>query len=250
MSMESPGQSGVDCIRTTNEDRVLLATYLDFTPCVMGWDGRASAGRCCPGDSVSALKQYMEASAHNLEITRPFGYQYELSIDANRMNTAIKLANRLVWRTSEKELEYAGMGTTIATILVQGDHLVAGNVGDSRIYGLRGGALEQLRVEYPIIASMLQRGLLTGETSSKRPMCNVLTQAAGSQGNVELHLHESTLELADTILLCSDGLHGVMEEEEISGILQIGQTQEQQVSQLIEAAGAPDNISAIILTIG
>jgi len=203
--------------------------------------------------AVSALKQYMEASADRFEITWPFGYQYELSIDANRMNTAIKLANRLVWRTSEKQLEYAGMGTTIAAILVEGDHLVAGNVGDSRIYRVRAGALEQLSVDDTIIASMLQRGLLTGETSRKHPMRNVLTQAAGSQENVEVHLHESTLELADMLLLCSDGLHGVVEEDEISGILQTGQTEERKVSQLIEAAraaGAPDNISAIIVTIG
>jgi len=200
--------------------------------------------------ATNALRQYVQASADRYEITWPFGYQYELSIDANRMTTAIKLANRLVWRTSEQQSEYAGMGTTIAAILLDGDRLVAGNVGDSRIYRLRNRELEQLSADDTIMASMMQRGLLTAEISRQHPMRNVLTQAAGSKEAVEVHLHESVLEPGDNLLLCSDGLHGVIEEDNICFILQNGQTAETRVARLIEAAraaGAPDNVSVVIV---
>jgi serine/threonine protein phosphatase PrpC len=250
--MEPYGLSDTGCVRTNNEDRIILEPRLGFFAVCDGMGGH-QRGDLAAEIATTALRQYVEASADRFEITWPFGYRYDLSIDANRMATAIRLANRLVWRTSEQELAYAGMGTTIAAILLDGLHLVAGNVGDSRIYLLRKEMFVTLSVDDTIIASMIQRGTMTPETYRQHPMRNVLTQAAGSQEQVEVHLHESELQPEDILLLCTDGLHAVVEEEDVRRILRNSSTPEEQVRRLIGAArtaGAPDNVSAVVVTVG
>lgn len=245
------GISDEGCVRTNNEDRVLLLPRLGFYAVCDGMGGH-QRGDLAAEIATSSLKQYIEASADRFEITWPFGYEYERSIDANRMITAIKLANRLVWRTSEQPPEPGLMGTTISAVLLDAHQLVVGNVGDSRVYRLHDRGLQQLSTDDTILASMLQRGLVTAETWRTHPLRNVLTQAAGSQEQVEVHLHESTLESGDLLLLCTDGLHAVIEESNILDILAKGLRVEEMVARLIgaaRAAGAPDNVSAVIVTI-
>src|ERR1035438_4801229 len=118
------------------------------------------------------------------------------------------------------------MGTTVAAVLLAESHVVTANVGDSRVYRCRQGRLEQVSVDDTIIASMLQKGLLSREEASTHPMRNVVTQAAGSQENIEVHLAEDTLETGDTFLLCSDGLYSVVPEADIGALLASGETPE------------------------
>jgi len=249
MEIESYGLSDTGCVRPENEDRILSDPSVGFYAVCDGMGGH-QRGDVAAEIAISAMGHYAKASADRFDVSWPFGYKYELSIEANRMVTGIKLANHQVWRRAEQELEYAGMGTTIAAVLLDGRQFVAGNVGDSRIYRLRQEELLQLSVDDTMIASMVQRGLLREEETRKHPLRNVLTQAAGSQEAVEVHLHEGILEPGDILLLCSDGLYGAVARDHIRSILQNGEKLDVRVRRLIEAArtaGAPDNVSAVVL---
>ena len=142
------------------------------------------------------------------------------------------------------------MGTTVAAVLVEEGHIVTANIGDSRVYRLRHSRLEQVSVDDTIIASMLQKGLLSREEALTHPMRNVVTQAAGSREDVDVHLVDERIESGDALLLCSDGLYTVVPEADMEALLGSGATAEVCVEQFVSranAAGSPDNVSAVVL---
>lgn len=198
----------------------------------------------------TAIRFSVDASRDRLDVSWPFGFSFDLSLDANRLATGVRLANRQVWRRAEQSVECSGMGTTVAAVLLCGAQAIVANVGDSRAYLLRAGALEQLTVDDTMIGSLLQRGLISTEDMRTHPMRNVLTQSAGSQETVEVHVREETLQRNDILLLCSDGLHGVIGDEGIRAIVAAEGQMERCVGRLIAAAkneGGPDNISAVVM---
>jgi protein phosphatase len=128
--------------------------------------------------------------------------------------------------------------------------VVIANVGDSRVYRQRDGELVQLSIDDTMLASMVQRGLLSQADLATHPMRNVLTQSAGSQEEVDVHVLEEDTRAGDTLLLCSDGLYGVVPDSAIASILSTEETIEGASRRLIDsaiAAGAPDNVSVVLV---
>jgi protein phosphatase len=249
MSLEAYGISESGCVRENNEDRVLLDAGLGLFLLCDGMGGHQH-GEVAAELAVTAVRYYVDASRDRLDVSWPFGYNFELSLDANRLITSLRFANRQVWRRSEQNLECAGMGTTIAAVLLSEDRAVVANIGDSRIYLFRDGELQQVSIDDTMIATLLQRGVLSTADAAKHPMRNVLTQSAGAQDHVEIHISEHELRQGDTLLLCSDGLHGVVDPTTIRSILGGGDNVERSTDRLIAAAvaaGAPDNVSVILL---
>lgn len=200
--------------------------------------------------AIATLQYYLGSSRNLKELTWPFGYNFKLSLEANRLVTGILLANRQIWKQSVDAPEYAGMGSTIAAVLINGTRAAVANVGDSRGYLFRDGKLSQLTVDDTWLNAVLQRDLVSEEALRNHPMRDVLTQAAGSQNDLEVHTADVDLEPDDMLLLCSDGLHGVVAEEGIVATLRSHDSIHQKVAVLREAAragGAPDNISCILL---
>jgi PPM family protein phosphatase len=249
MGINACGQTDTGCVRAENEDRILVDTSLGLFLVCDGMGGHQH-GEIAAELAVAAIKYSIDASRDRLDVSWPFGYDFDLSLDANRLITAIHLANRHVWRRAEQNLECAGMGTTIAAALLIDGVAVIGNVGDSRIYLYRKGELTQVTSDDTMIATLLKKGMLSPGDAAAHPMRNVLTQAIGSQENVEVHLQEEGLQAGDIFLLCSDGLHGVIGAAAIRSILGGGDTLENGANRLISAAraaGAPDNVSAVLL---
>jgi protein phosphatase len=249
MLLETCGRTDRGATRNDNEDRILMDGSLGLFVVCDGMGGR-QRGEIAAEKAIAAVRFYIETSSDRYDVSWPFGYSFDLSLDANRLVTGIRLANRQVWRHAEQSLECAGMGTTIAAILLHEDRIVAGNVGDSRVYLCRAGQLTQLSVDDTMVSSMVQKGMLTAAQAAAHPMRNVVTQAIGSQENVEAHLREMSLESGDIVLLCSDGLYAVVAEPAIQETLANGGALEGMVDHLIAAslsAGAPDNVSALIL---
>lgn len=252
MTIDSHGRTDPGCIREENQDRLLMEPALGLWGVFDGMGGHQNGGMAAEL-AIAALRYYLEASVDPFDVTWPFGYSYSLSADANRLVTAIQLANRQVWRRAEQELACAGMGTTIAAMLVNGDRCVVGNVGDSRVYRCRHGELIQLTLDDTMVHGMAERGYLTPEEAEKHPMRNVLTQAAGAQESVDAHVREEELIHGDVLLAASDGLHGVVQPEAIQAVLASGNTAAVCAESLLEAArgaGGPDNISVIVLKCG
>ena len=212
--------------------------------------GGHSHGEVAAELALMTVKYYVDSSRDRFDVTWPFGYNFNISLNENRLATAIQLANRQVWKHSEQAPEFAGMGTTVVAALVSEDKASIGSVGDSRAYLLREGELKQLTVDDTWVGAMVQEGALDAKEVLHHPMRNVLTQAAGARETVEVRTLEHTLVGRDILLLCSDGLYGVVEEAAIRSILGAGDSLERAAARLIEAAranGASDNVSCILL---
>ncbi len=243
------GVSDAGRVRPNNEDRIVLEPDLGLFVVADGMGGHRH-GQMAAELACAALRHYLESSRSPGDVTWPYGYNWKLSLDQNRLITGILLANHHVWRRSEEDPAYAGMGSTVVALLIQGEKAAIANVGDSRMYLFRGEQLSQLTIDDTWLNAVLKQGTLDQKSMAKHPMRNVLTQAAGTQRNLDVHTCELELKDGDVLLLCSDGLYGVVSEEEISAVLASGQGVEQQVNRLNEAAltaGAPDNVSCVLL---
>jgi serine/threonine protein phosphatase PrpC len=249
MTFESHGITSTGKVRSDNQDRILVEPDLGLYGVFDGMGGQ-QRGDLAAQVAATVVHNYVASSRNPSDVTWPFGYNYLLSIEGNRLLTSVKLANRQVWRRAEQDLDAAGMGATIAAVLVSKDQASVANVGDSRIYRLRGGALEQLSVDDNVVSIMLEKGLIAPEQVRMHPMRTVLTQAAGSKEGVEVHLRDEALEPGDVFLVSSDGLHGFVDDSVIAGILGQGGPIEDCAAALMEAAeksDSSDNVSVVVL---
>ena len=137
---------------------------------------------------------------------------------ANRLRTALHLANRRVFRAAESHDDYTGMGTTVVAALIEGARAVVAHVGDSRIYHWSDGRLNVLTRDDSWAAALIAQGMST-EDLARHPMRHVLTNVVGARDQVEVHVRELSLSPGDRLLLCSDGLHEPMTEDRIAPVL-------------------------------
>jgi serine/threonine protein phosphatase PrpC len=248
--IESFALSDTGCVRTENQDRVLADHSLNLFVVADGMGGHQH-GEMAAELAISTVRYYVEASLDRFDVTWPFGYNFDLSVDANRLVTAIQLANRQVWNHGQQSPECAGMGTTVAAILLSDGNAVTGNVGDSRVYLFRGSELTQISFDDTFVNTVARHAGADVEEMANHPMRNVLTQAAGSQNLLDIHTVEQQLESGDLYLICSDGLHGVIGDAAIRSILGGGEFLERTAMRLKDAAraqGGPDNISVVLMS--
>jgi protein phosphatase len=166
---------------------------------------------------------------------------------------AIRAANREVLAAAQVRTECNGMGSTIVLAIWSLPEMVIANVGDSRAYLLRDGALRQLSYDQNIGNELRTKLGFDDERVRAIPNRNTLTMAVGSFDHVLIRTHIQLLEPGDIILLCSDGLYGPVAETHITEILLRGGTLQTQVETLIECAirhGGPDNVTAVLLEYG
>jgi serine/threonine protein phosphatase PrpC len=244
------GLTDVGLVRKLNQDRILIDDSVGLFVVADGMGGH-SHGEVAAQAALTAIQFYIDSSRDRFDVSWPFGYTFDLSVDANRIATGIQLANRHVRREAEKQPDNEGMGTTVAAVLVSESHAVAANVGDSRVYLYRDGRLEQISIDDTWVVSMTEQGLLAPGEAKDHPMRNMLTQAAGAKEQVEVHIHERPLQQSDLYLLTSDGLHGVIGDDGIRAILGAGLSLQVTAERLVQASkgkGAPDNISVVLLS--
>jgi PPM family protein phosphatase len=161
---------------------------------------------------------------------------------------SIALANATVWEAARSP-ERTGMGATVVAILVHGPHAYFTEVGDSRAYVLREGRLEQVSRDQSYTQMLVDAGALKPEDVGTFPMKNVVVQAMGVTATVDVPLRRLALRHGDRLLLCSDGLSGLVSDEAMSEILHRDPSAGDPVEQLVaaaNAAGGPDNITIIL----
>jgi PPM family protein phosphatase len=211
--------------------------------------GGHKAGEVASRLAVEAIAGFLRRSEEDPEGTWPYGYDPLLPHDANRLSTAIKLANRIVFRKSVMEDDYTGMGTTVAAVMVapRQAEMTYAHVGDSRIYRIQSGIMVQLTRDDTW--ANLQSAADAGEEEAA-PMRNVLTKALGAREEVEFAPNNVVLTDGDIILLCSDGLTNMLPDTRIFEILTSQSSDlEAACRQLTSAAneeGGRDNISVVL----
>lgn len=143
------------------------------------------------------------------------------------------------------------MGTTVVATVVTGQTMTIASAGDSRCYLVRAGELRQLTRDDSWVSAALGEGILNSDDVEHHPLRNVITKAVGARDTIDLDLVEHRLEPGDLVLLCSDGLHGMINDQEISRILAGGEAALEDASvRLIEAAneaGGRDNVTVVLL---
>jgi serine/threonine protein phosphatase PrpC len=163
---------------------------------------------------------------------------------------SIRAANRRVIEAARERAECDGMGSTVVLALWRLPDLLIANVGDSRAYLFRSGALRQLSYDQNFGNELREKLGLSEERVRAMPNRNVLTMAVGTYEHVLIRIHHQALEPGDQVLLCSDGLHGPVDHDTITGILGESQTIRDKVDQLVAAAlrnGGPDNVTVVLL---
>jgi PPM family protein phosphatase len=213
--------------------------------------GGHEAGEVASRLAIEAISGFIRRSASDTDFSWPYGLDGNLSYDGNRLRTAIHLANRRIFRAAESNDDYSGMGTTIVSVLANGTRVAIGNVGDSRLYLLRRGKLEQLTQDDSWAATILAHDPRVKPADlAHHPMRNVLTNVLGAREQVDVHLTEHDLEADDVMLLCSDGLHGVLDLEQLRVILQSTPDVDNAARALVDTAienGARDNVTALVV---
>ncbi len=166
------------------------------------------------------------------------------------LDSALRATNTAVYEAG-RAAGGGAMGTTLTAVVLHGKVLYVGNIGDSRTYLLRDGRIKQLSQDHSLVGEQLRRGLLTEEQARASTIRNVITRAVGHDARVEPDVFAFTVEAGERLLLCSDGLHGLVENAELAQIVGAGPLDEG-VHALIALArerGGPDNITALALSI-
>jgi protein phosphatase len=159
-------------------------------------------------------------------------------------------ANRAVYERSQRDREVRGMGTTLTAALVDGGHVRLAHVGDSRAYLFREGDLRMLTKDHTVVAKMVEEGEITPAEAETHPHRNIVTRVLGVEQTVRVDEGVLDVRDGDRLLLCSDGLTGMVTPEEIATVLRETSDPQQAVERLVRAAnagGGIDNITAVLL---
>lgn len=187
-----------------------------------------------------------EQDANDKEITS------KRSLLGNILVDAIRKANSFILDLSRKSAGTKDMGTTLVLALAAGEHLFVANVGDSRCYLLNDQGIEQISKDHSYVQELVEIGMITQKEARRHPRKNEITRCVGYFDNINVDIFQRTLYKGDKVLLCSDGLHGVIDEADILGIVKENQDIQEACKKLIQAAnnsGGPDNISAVLFEV-
>jgi protein phosphatase len=214
--------------------------------------GGHNAGEVASQLALEALGGFIRRSATDADLSWPYGILPDLSFLANRLRTALHLANRRVFRAAESHDDYTGIGTTVVATLIDGAKAAIGHVGDSRVYLWSGETLTVLTRDDSWAAALIAQGLST-EDLARHPMRHVLTNVVGARDQVEVHVREIAVRPGDRLLLCSDGLHEPLSNDRLAAILGRERDAEAAATRLVREAlerGTRDNVTALVVEIG
>lgn len=240
MRFSCAARTDVGVVRSGNEDCYLMANDRGLFIVADGMGGHAA------GEVASEMATQL--------VSQEFRPARGMSDDElmAQMVGAIRAANSAIYRRTLQEQDKRGMGTTVTVLTLLPRRYLIGQVGDSRAYLLRGGVLTQITTDHSYVQEQVDAGRLTPEEARVHPYANVITRCVGSSGDVVPDLFIGTLEAGDLLLLASDGLTGMLEDEDVRAVLERDLTLEDMVDQLIEDAnrrGGLDNITVLLVKI-
>ena len=243
--MQCWGLTDPGCVRTQNQDAYQIE-HLDRNTllCVLcDGMGGAKSGNIASSLALDVFVQEIKRSYHG-------------SMDKDKVNqmlrSAVKLANFTVFDQAAQFEEFSGMGTTLAAVLVRGKEATVVNVGDSRVYAVDKNGIYQLTRDHSLVQMMVERGDLSPEMARSYPGKNFITRAIGTETVAECDLFHHKLERGDCLLLCSDGLSNMMDDQEILFEVVHGVSKQQCCQRLLDIAknrGAPDNVTSVLIQI-
>ncbi len=253
------GVSDIGRRRLSNEDAYLVDNELGLYVVADGMGGH-NAGEVASGEAVDTLHGMVkraDAALQDVEqLTGGAEAQAEVVLPVMRktqrlVESAVQAATYMVFGLGEANPERKGMGTTMSVLLQRGEYAITAQVGDSRIYMMRDGRVEQVTEDHTLVAWQLKKGLITADEARHSRQKNVITRAVGSREYVQVDTRSFPVRSADRFLLCSDGLHGYLDDREVAALM--AGTVHEVAARAVELAnqrGGRDNITAVVVDVG
>lgn len=243
--MQSWGLTDPGCVRKQNQDAYRIE-QLD-----------RNALLCVVCDGMGGAKSGNIASTLAVEVfAEEIRRSWVKNMDDDRvdqmMRSAVKLANFTVFDQAAQIEEFSGMGTTLVAVLLRGKKATLVNVGDSRAYGINRNGIRQITKDHSLVQLMVDRGDLTPEVAKSYPGKNFITRAIGTETMVMCDIYHWEVSKGDYILLCSDGLSNLMDDQEILFEVVHGVNKQHCCKRLLNIAknrGAPDNVTSVLILV-
>ena len=230
------------CVRTQNQDAYITEALDGALLCAV-CDGMGGAKS---GNVASALAAEIFAQAVK-SIWKPGMEQKD--VDTMLIN-AVKVTNFTVYDQAMSVADFAGMGTTLAAMLVENGRITVVNVGDSRVYRINASGIGQVTKDHSLVQMMIDRGELTPEAGRSYPGKNMITRAVGTESAVQCDVFHLEPEWGETLLLCTDGLTNLVEDQEILFEIMYNEDRQACCRRLVDIAinrGAPDNVTCVLV---
>ena len=245
------GETDVGRKRDHNEDNLYLPTDERFAIVADGMGGHAS-GEVASKIAVDSVVEHFKHTAEEPAMTWPFKVDRANRQEINRLVLGIKLANLNVYEAAQKDEKLHGMGTTIVSLFVLDDCAIIGHVGDSRCYRIRDEEIVQITEDHSLLNDYLKMKRLTPGEASNFAQKNVIVRALGMKESVQVDVFTETPRLGDIYVLCTDGLSGMISDDEIRTIARGEAELDKACEKLIAAAnanGGVDNITVVLARI-
>ncbi len=227
------GKTDKGLVRKENEDAFCIEKDLGLLAIADGMGGHAS-GEVASKMAIEILRDSLKKEGEPLP---------------DRLNSGVKLANKMIYEASRSQSQLNGMGTTLTAVQLDGNRLSIAHVGDSRAYLIRGGVIEQLTDDHTIVSEQVARGMITREEAARSDMRNILSKALGIAPEVDVDMEELTVSEGDQLVLCSDGLSELISDDEILSEVQSSNRPDKACDELVNLAnqrGGEDNITVIV----
>lgn len=239
-ALTDPGEA-----RSQNQDAYLIESLDKNTLLCVVCDGMGGAKS---GNVASTLA----ADVFTQEVKRSWTPDMDPERLDQMLEGAVKLANFTVFDQAQQFEEFDGMGTTLVALLLHGKQATIVNVGDSRAYVVGGSGIKQVTTDHSLVQMMIARGELTPEKAKHYPGKNLITRAIGTEPQVICDIFHRKLDRGDCVLLCTDGLSNLMDNQEILFEVAHGRDREQCCQRLLDIAkkrGAPDNVTSVLVSL-
>ena len=243
--MQAWGLTDPGCVRVQNQDAYGVHTFEEDSLLCTVCDGMGGAKSGNVASSL-ALQIFMQ------EVTRLRKPGMSQEQAGQMFREAVRLANFTVYDQSRQFEEFDGMGTTLVAVMVRGRKATIVNVGDSRAYHVGKGGIRQVTKDHSLVQMMVDRGDLTPEVAKSYPGKNFITRAIGTETTVLCDIFHLDVGKGDYLLLCSDGLSNLLDDQEILFEVVHGVYKQNCCKRLLNIAknrGAPDNVTSVLIAI-
>jgi len=248
--VHASGRTDAGRVRNQNEDRVMVAPELGLFLVADGMGGHAT-GQVASAMVAASMRNFFQATVGERFVADD---PEDVGLDPSSMRLvhAVRKANRDIFEASSQHPEHRGMGSTVVALHVDGASATLAHVGDSRCYRIRGGAIEQLTSDHSLLGEALRHKPDLSEAERASLPKNMITRALGVRPVVKVDAQHLLLEAGDLLVLCSDGLHGMIDDEAIAnaarstGDLDLHKACELLVA-LANEAGGNDNVSVVLV---
>ena len=246
--MKAHGATDIGLVRKINEDAFYFQeNHKENEPfiCIIA-DGMGghNAGEIASKMAVSLMLDFFKK---NISCQ-----SYDAKSFALLLKEAFLYVNKIIYLDSIKNKEYFGMGTTLIVAFVSGSNIVVGHVGDSRVYFIGNRNIKKVTTDHSYVAELIKNGTIKPEEANKHPQKNLITRAIGTGITVDVDINIFNLDSEDYVILCTDGLSNMLEDNEIMETVYLEKELKEKCNELIRLAnerGGHDNITAIIIEV-